>query len=227
MPGILDSAGPLRTRVSARRRSAFWGSDTMCVRNVYFEAQYPAILSYRVENPPARHFPSRSASGKSLFRPPRPRLDRCLRQMHRSRHGAGPFSLLAPRLPVPIPCSPNRLPILRRGFHTSSTVCSSSHSAHKCSRSGWLPKWRRSNWYAPSPSTSVFAGGETSRLHYIRSRDPGTPAEWCQSPAQCRLAARRSGRREHLLDAHRLHLLHEVRPEDPGRAVDNVAPSPT
>src|SRR6516165_2640744 len=34
----------------------------------------------------------------------------------------------------------------------------------------------------------------------------------------------RAGRREHLLDAHRLHLLHEVR--DRGHAVDNAAPSP-
>jgi hypothetical protein len=47
--------------------------------------------------------------------------------------------------------------------------------------------------------------------HMIQALSPNGPNQ----PLDVGSLPGRTGRREHLFDAHRLHLLHEVHPEDP------------
>src|SRR6185437_9518749 len=109
----------------------------------------------RVNSRATSRFTRRLASGKSLLRPRRPRLD-----------------CACARCNVPdLRPAPSRF--WRTGFqyrssasHTgfqycavdsmtdSSMSCSSSHAANDRSCSGLLPNIRRSNWYSPSTSTS-------------------------------------------------------------------------
>src|SRR6266481_7082714 len=49
------------------------------------------------------------------------------------------------------------------------------------------------------------------------------PANAADQPLDIGSLPRRPGRREHLFDTHRLHLLHEVRPEDPIAIAQQIA----
>ena len=76
-------------------------------------------IRYEAEDQFLGHQPFHQSFGVGeIFLPsPPPAIGLRLCQMQCSRHGAGAFSLLAARLPVPLQCPPNRFPILRRGFH--------------------------------------------------------------------------------------------------------------
>src|SRR6516162_4431216 len=72
MPGVLDSAGPLRTRVSARSRMAFWGSDTMSVPERIFRSSVPCLqIPLSNASSAALRLPSHG-SGPGWFATPSP-----------------------------------------------------------------------------------------------------------------------------------------------------------
>ena len=61
--------------------------------------------------------------------------------------------------------------------------------------------------------------GLTEYDHVIQA----LPANRADYPLDIGSLPRRPGRREHLFDTHRLHLLHEVRPEDPIAIAQQIA----
>src|SRR5712692_8006264 len=109
---------------SSRRDSNWFCNRTLSRVNWYFlrvtvrhRRCSASGTKLRVNSRATSRFTSRSASGKSLLRPPSPAIGLRLRQVQRSGPPACAFSLLANRLPVPFQCIPYGLPVLGRRFH--------------------------------------------------------------------------------------------------------------
>jgi len=100
-------------------------------------------------------FTKRSASGKSLLRPRRPRFDcACARcSVPDIRPAPSRFWHIGFQYRSSAPQTGFRYWAVD-SITLSSTCCSSSHAASERSCSGLLPNSRRSNWYSPSTSTS-------------------------------------------------------------------------
>ena len=89
----------------------------LCARTVRQRRCSALGTKLKVSSLDTSRFSKRSASRKSLLRPPPPTIGQGLCQMECARHPARTFPLLTAWLPILLERSPNRFPVLRGGFH--------------------------------------------------------------------------------------------------------------
>src|SRR6266550_3024436 len=157
----------------------------------------------RISSFATSRFTKRSASGKSLLRPRRPRFDCACARWSVPDIGPAPSRFWQ----LGFQC---RSSAPQTGFQycavdsitTSSTSCSISHAASNRNCSGLLPYLIRSNWYSPLTSTSatttasIFLWTSIPAILYDITSPPGGSGERAASSLTRVTGYRRSHRRE-------------------------------